>query len=149
MIVETLRDLGPWSWWIAGVVLLALELAIPGNVLVWFGVAAVLTGLLALFIDPGWQAELIVFVVLSVVLVVAGRQVFSREAAPGERPFLNDRAHRLVGNSYMLHKPIVDGHGVVRVDDANWRIVGPDMPSGTRVKVAGVDGTVLSVVKDE
>jgi membrane protein implicated in regulation of membrane protease activity len=149
MILETFRDLGPWSWWIVGVALLALELAMPGNVVVWFGVAAVLTGILALFADLGWQVELLVFVVLSVVLVIAGRRLFSREAAPGERPFLNDRARRLVGGSYVLHQPIVEGQGTIRVDDTNWRVTGPDLPSGSRVKVAGVDGTKLSVVKDE
>jgi membrane protein implicated in regulation of membrane protease activity len=149
MILDTFRDLGPWSWWIVGVALLALELAMPGNVVVWFGVAAVLTGILALFADLGWQVELLVFVVLSVVLVIAGRRLFSREAAPGERPFLNDRARRLVGGSYVLHQPIVEGQGTIRVDDTNWRVTGPDLPSGSRVKVAGVDGTKLSVVKDE
>jgi len=33
------------AWWIAGLVLLGLELLVPGNVLVWFGIAAMLTGL--------------------------------------------------------------------------------------------------------
>ncbi len=91
--------------------------------------------------------ELIVFVVLAVVLVIAGRRIFARNAQPGEQPFLNDRAHRLVGSTYMLAAPIVDGHGQVRVDDTNWRITGPDLPSGTLVKVVGADGAVLKVEK--
>ena len=133
MILEIIRQLGPWSWWVFGLVLLGLEILVPGNVFVWFGVAALLTGVLALLTHFGWQIELIVFVVLALVLVVVGRRVFGRQAQPGEQPFLNDRAHRLVGGSYMLSAPIVDGHGQVRVDDTNWRITGPDLPSGTRV----------------
>ncbi len=145
MILQIVQQFGPWSWWVLGLVLLGLEILVPGNVFVWFGVAALLTGVLALFTAFGWQVELIVFVVLALVLVVAGRRLFARTTQPGEQPFLNDRAHRLVGSSYMLSEPIVDGHGQVRVDDTNWRITGPDLPSGTRVKVVDADGAVLKV----
>jgi membrane protein implicated in regulation of membrane protease activity len=149
MIIDTIRNLGPWSWWIAGVILLALELAIPGNVIVWFGVAAILTGGLALLVDWGWQVELGVFIVLSVVLVIAGRRYFGRDVSPGEQPFLNARARRLIGSTYVLTQPIVDGRGSIRVDDSNWRITGPDLPSGSKVRVTGVDGAVLTVARAE
>ena len=147
MILNAFRQLGPWSWLLIGVILLGLELVIPGNVFVWFGVAAILTGALALFTDLGWQIELISFVVLSLVLAVAGRRYFARNLSPGEQPFLNDRARRLVGGSYVLSEPIVDGHGSIRIDDTNWRVTGPDLPSGTKVRVAGADGAVLAVEK--
>jgi inner membrane protein len=147
MILQIVHQLGPWTWWVLGLVLLGLEILVPGNVFVWFGVAALLTGVLALFTELGWQVELIVFVVLALVLVVAGRRLFARTTQPGEQPFLNDRAHRLVGSSYMLSAPIVDGHGQVKVDDTNWRVVGPDLPSGTLVKVVDADGAVLKVEK--
>ena len=147
MILQAINQLGPWSWWVFGLILLALEIVVPGNVFVWFGVAALITGVMALFTHFGWQVELIVFVVLAVVLVIAGRRVFARASQPGEQPFLNDRAHRLVGSTYMLAAPIVDGHGRVRIDDTNWRITGPDLPSGTLVKVVDADGAVLKVEK--
>jgi len=145
MIPDLIGDLGGWGWWIAGVMLLALELAIPGNVLVWFGVAAILTGVLALMFEWSWQVELVLFIVLSAVLLIAGRRYFGRDVSPGEQPFLNARAMRLVGGTYVLAQPIVDGHGTIRIDDSNWRITGPDLPSGTKVRVSGVNGTVLSV----
>ncbi len=147
MILDLIDQLGPWSWWVFGLILLALEIIVPGNVFVWFGVAALITGGLALFANFGWQVELIVFVVLAVVLVVVGRRIFARASQPGEQPFLNDRAHRLVGSAYMLSVPIVDGRGQVRIDDTNWRITGPDLPSGTRIKVVDADGAVLKVEK--
>jgi membrane protein implicated in regulation of membrane protease activity len=145
MILDAIHQLGPWSWVVIGLILLALELVVPGNVIVWFGAAAILTGGVALITDLGWQLELLIFVVLAVVLVILGRRVFAREREPGEQPFLNDRARRLVGSVHVLATPIVDGQGKVRIDDTNWRIAGPDMPSGTRVKIAGVDGAVLKV----
>jgi len=71
------------------------------------------------------------------VLVIVGRRYFARDNRPGEQPFLNDRAARLVGGTYVLTKPIVDGHGQIKVDDTNWRVTGPDLPSGSKVQVAG------------
>ena len=148
MIVDLIGRFGAWSWVVAGIILLALEVLAPGTVFLWFGVAAILTGVLALVTDFGWQVDVIVFVALAAVLVVVGRRVFSREKSPGERPFLNDRARRLVGTSYVLAEPIVDGRGRIRVDDTNWRITGPDMPSGSRVRIASADGAKLVVEAD-
>jgi inner membrane protein len=138
-------SLGVWTWWILGIVLLALEVFAPGNVLVWFGIAAILTGILALFVDLTWQTEALVFVVLAVVLAIAGRRYFARESKKGGQPLLNERAGRLIGQSFVLVEPIVDGRGRLRVDDTNWRVTGPDLPSGTRVRVNGNDGAVLIV----
>jgi membrane protein implicated in regulation of membrane protease activity len=124
MIVQWVTQLGPWSWVLLGLILLALEIIVPGNIFVWFGVAGILTGLLAFVTDFGWQGDLIVFVLLALVLVIVGRRVFARSAQPGERPFLNDRAHQLVGNAYVLSAPIVDGRGSVHIDDTTWRVTG-------------------------
>lgn len=145
MIAALVEQFGPWSWVVAGLLLLGLELLLPGNVFVWFGVAAILTGILALLASLGWQTELLVFIVLAVALVVVGRRAFSREASPGERPFLNDRALRLVGTSYVLSEPIVNGQGRIHVDDTKWRVNGPDLPAGTKVRIASADGTRLNV----
>jgi membrane protein implicated in regulation of membrane protease activity len=147
MIVEFLRNLGIWNWFIAGVILLALEIFVPGNVFVWFGIAAIVTGAVAWFGDFGWQVDFIVFVVLAVVLALAGRRLFARDSEPGEQPFLNDRTQRIVGGIYVLASPIIDGKGRIRIDDTQWRVTGPDVPSGTRVKVVSADGSVLTVVR--
>jgi membrane protein implicated in regulation of membrane protease activity len=146
-MLDFFRGLGDWNWLIAGVVLLGLEVFVPGNVFVWFGVAAIITGAVAWLAALGWQIDLIVFVVLSVVLVLVGRRLFGRGNDPGEQPFLNDRTHRIVGSVYVLGEPIIDGKGRVKIDDTRWRITGPDMPSGSRVRVIGADGPVLTVVR--
>ena len=40
-------SLGPWAWIIAGAILLALELAVPGAFMMWLGLAAVMVGAVA------------------------------------------------------------------------------------------------------
>lgn len=147
MVIDLVRQLGPWAWVIVGLALLALELFAPGNVFVWFGLAALITGGLTLLTDFSWQVDFLVFGVLSLVLVVAGRRYFARAKAPSEQPFLNQRAGGLVGRTYPLAEPIVSGHGRIRIDDTTWRITGPDLPSGTNVRVVSADGAVLAVIK--
>jgi len=145
MIVDILDQLGPWAWWIVGVILLGLELLMPGSFFVWIGIAALVTGVMAVFTDFTWQTQAIVFAALALVIAVAGRTYFSRRSARNEQPLLNQRAVRLIGRKYVLLEPIVDGRGKVRIDDTNWRVAGPDLPSGAEIKIAGIDGTVLLV----
>ena len=47
-IHSTMISLGPWAWIIAGAILLALELAVPGAFMMWLGIAAVLVGAISL-----------------------------------------------------------------------------------------------------
>ena len=36
-------------------------------------------------------------------------------------------------------------HASVKIGDSIWRVEGPELPKGTRVRVLGVDGTLLKV----
>ena len=38
-----------------------------------------------------------------------------------------------------------DGTGKLHVDDTIWKATGPDLPAGSRVRVTGLDGTVLTL----
>jgi membrane protein implicated in regulation of membrane protease activity len=145
MIGETIEWLGAWTWFIGGVLLLILEVLAPGTFFLWFGVAAIVTGIVAMIHDFGWQTELILFAVLAVVFVVVGRRYFSYDSTRSDQPLLNERAARLIGRDFILAEPIVGGTGKLRIDDSSWRIAGPDLPSGTRVRVTGHDGALLTV----
>jgi len=139
MILDFINDLGAWAWWVGGALLLAIEIVAPGNVLIWFGIAAVLTGTAALVAGIAWQVQLIAFAVLSLVLVIGGRSWFARSGG-SEEPLLNERATRLVGKSYVLLDPIVDGNGRIHVDDTVWRVTGP-------IRIVGHDGAMLKAAQ--
>jgi membrane protein implicated in regulation of membrane protease activity len=145
VILELISRLGPWNWWILGVLLLGLELLAPGSFFVWLGIASFVVGAAAFFLDLSWQVELVAFVVLALIFAIVGRRIFARDVTPGEQPFLNNRTQRIVGSIYVLGEPIIDGKGRIRIDDTRWRVVGPDMPSGARVKVVSAEGAVLHV----
>ncbi len=148
MLKSAIDTLGPWTWIVAGLILLGLEVVLPGTFFLWFGVSAIIVGIVALIFPAlAWQAELIGFVALAVVLVIVGRRYYAGGLGRIRPSGLNERAQNLVGRETVLGEPIVDGRGRIRVDDTVWRIVGPDMPSGSRVRVTGADGSVLRVEK--
>jgi membrane protein implicated in regulation of membrane protease activity len=46
---------------------------------------------------------------------------------------------------FTLEKPIVGGTGTVRIDDTIWRLAGPDLAGGSRVRVVRADAALLVV----
>jgi inner membrane protein len=144
-------SLGTWNWFIAGGLLLILEVLAPGVFMLWLGLAALLVGLISLAVDWTWQAQFIAFAAFAVAAIPLWRRLARSVEAPTDQPFLNRRAEALVGRVFTLEKPIVDGAGTLRIDDSFWRITGADSPAGSRVKIARVDGGALhvSVVRDQ
>jgi membrane protein implicated in regulation of membrane protease activity len=144
--MELLQQLGPWGWLLGGVALFIGEMLIPGTFLVWFGLGAAMTGgLLLLFPELAWQAQWIIFAVLSVVSVFVWRRYRAHHPETSDHPILNQRGRNYVGRRFTLASPIVDGVGKLHVDDTSWKISGADLPAGAHVKVVGVEGTMLKV----
>jgi membrane protein implicated in regulation of membrane protease activity len=137
---------GPWPWFLAAAILMILELAVPGAFMLWFGLAAAATGLVALVFDLSWQREILLFAVLALIFVLIGRNLMHRQGQQqSDKPFLNRRTDAFIGREFTLTEPIVNGAGRVRVDDTVWRVVGADAPAGSTVRVTRVDGAALVV----
>ncbi len=146
MIGLLLESLGSWGWLIAGVLLLLLEIIVSGIFLLWFGLAALCVGVLALVFDFGWQTQWIIFAALSVIVVFCWVRWSRNNASEGkgtDEPLLNRRAERQIGRVFTLEEPLVNGAGRVKIDDTVWRIEGEDMPAGARIRIAGVRGSAL------
>jgi membrane protein implicated in regulation of membrane protease activity len=144
-ILEIIASYGGWSWIVAGLVLLALELVVPGGILLWLGIAGIVTGLAALLQPIGWPLQFLIFGGLSLVLIVGWLRYSKGRGDDNDRPFLNRRAERLVGHESMLDEPIVNGSGRLQLGDTVWRVAGPDLPAGQRVRVVAAEGAVLRV----
>ncbi|MCB1865054.1 MAG: NfeD family protein [Chromatiales bacterium] len=146
----TLWPLDFWGWWIVGAALLVVELLAPGTFFLWLGIAAGVVGLVVWLVPAfPWQAQLVLFAVLTLASVVAWRAYLRRRPIQTDRPALNRRGEQYIGRTAVLAEPIANGRGTLKLDDTVWRIAGPDLAAGTRVQVAGVDGAVLVVVGTE
>lgn len=140
-----------WHWLILGFVLIAAEVLVPGTFLLWPGLAALVTGMVAYSLPAlPWQGLAALFAVLTVVIALAGRRLYARLTRPvDDEPALNRRAQSFLGTTHTLATPILDGAGRLKLGDTTWKIVGPDLPTGARVRIVGVDGIALKVEKIE
>lgn len=144
-VIDFVTSNGPWAWIVAGLVLLALELVVPGGFLLWMGISGIITGLVVLFQPIGWPLQWLLFGVLSLVSIALWvRWTRSRPSAT-DRPYLNRRAEQFVGQEAVLEQPIQQGFGRVVLGDTVWRVSGPDLPAGQRVRIVGSVGAVLQV----
>ncbi len=145
-MTELIPGLGQWFWWIIAAVLLIGEMVAPGFFLLWLAAAAALTAFIDLATNLSWQGEIATFAALSLALVLITWRIVSAQWHPkSDQPNLNKRLHGFVGQTFVLEQSILNGRGKLRIQDALWEVEGPDMPSGTRVTITGVNAMQLTV----
>ena len=134
-----------WLWLIGGVVLLIAEVIAPGFFLVFIGAAALATGLFAVLFGLGTAAQLVLFVLYTLLAVFAGRRFYANRTSDSADPLLNDRAARLVGKVVTVVSEVDEHNGRVRVGDSEWSARGGPAAIGERVRITGIDGNCLKV----
>ncbi len=136
-----------WIWLAIGVILLAIEAAFSTEWLLWpavsAGVVAVVT---ALGLPLGLLGEVLLFAVLTVAATLLSRRLIQR-VNPSDRPDINARDNRLIGQRAQVTQAFVDGRGRVFVSGAEWiaEIEGAAPLAGESVIVEGFDGPRLKV----
>jgi inner membrane protein len=132
-------------WLLAGLALLILEVHTPGAFMMWLGLAACGTGLVVLASDIGFEAQVVTFGVLAAVSLGVGLRF--RRCPVG----LNTQKAGLAGRPATA-LAFQGREGRVRVGDSDWAARVPadvaEPAAGARLRVEGVDGTVLIVRPD-
>jgi membrane protein implicated in regulation of membrane protease activity len=136
---------GHWAWLAVGLALAVAEIVSPGVFLIWLAGAAIVTGLLAWALPLSVALQIVIFAVLAIVAVFAGRRYLGAHPVVSPDPLMNDRGGRLVGETVVVTSVIVGGSGRIKYGDSEWLARGPDAEPGTRMRVSGHDGTVLLV----
>ncbi len=135
-----------WTWWIVGLVLVAIEVFAWSTFFLWMGLAALITGgVLFVYPDLSWKYQMLLFAVLSVGSVFAWRRYYVSHPPKTDAPTLNRRGEQYVGRILTLESGIESGRGAARLEDTRWSVVGPELPAGTRIRVVGVEGASLRV----
>jgi inner membrane protein len=132
-----------WIIWMAGgLILLAVEIHAPGAFMMWLGLAACGTGLVVLASGIGFAMQVVTCAVLAAISLSVGLRFRHRPVR------LNTQQAGLAGRSATA-LAFHGREGRVRVGDSDWAArVPPDVAepaSGSRLRVEGVDGTVLIV----
>jgi membrane protein implicated in regulation of membrane protease activity len=129
-------------WLVAGLALLGIEIHAPGAFMMWLGLAACGTGLVALATGIGFELQVVTCAVLAAISLAVGLRLRHRPVR------LNTQQSGLAGRAATA-LTFQGREGRVRVGDSDWAArVPPDVAepaSGSRLRVEGVDGTVLIV----
>ena len=141
-----LEQLDYSHWWVPVILFIILALFVPGAFFLWMGIAAGLVGLILVVApDMGWQYQLMLFAIVSVVSIVVWRIYLNKHPTHTDRPTLNMRGEQYVGRVFTLSEPVVNGIGKIKVDDTMWKIEGDDCDAGTKIKIIKTDGAVLKM----
>src|SRR5215813_8488945 len=104
-----------WHWWVLGLVLVVVEMVAPGFLL--------------LVPSLSWQVQFLIFGVLAIGSVAAGRYYLRRNPIETDDATLNRRGAQYIGRVVTPEEPIVNGLGKVKTGDSWWRVQGPDLPA--------------------
>ena len=141
-----MENLEPHYTWLAiGLVLAAAEMAIPGVFLIWMAGAALIVGFVTWLYPIGILVQILLFALLAIVAVFTGRRYLRNNPIEPADPLMNRRADRVIGEVVTVTQAIDGGTGKVKLGDSEWLAKGADAQPGTRMRVTGHDGTVLTV----
>lgn len=137
----------PWSWFIIGCLLMALEALIPGVFILWIGVAAIVVGL---FVSAWPEAPLgLQFLVLAVAIglsVWVGLRLHRKRKLSPEQSSLNSGLHSYIGRQAVAITAFAQGQGRVRLDDSFYTaLCSAPIAEGDPVRVVGIEGSMLLV----
>jgi membrane protein implicated in regulation of membrane protease activity len=137
-----------WHWLVLGLLLLVAEMAASGGFyFIFFGVAAVLIGLLASadMAGPFW-AQLLMFSVLSLATLALFRARLLRWL---QLDLQMPEVDSLMGEIGVVTEPLVPGLvGKIELRGSSWSARNrgaASLGTGTRCRVVGVDGLMLFV----
>ena len=139
-----------WHWVVLGTALILLELAVPAFVLVWFGVGAVIVGVVMFAIPQlSFASQVFIWIVCSLAFIGLWFRVFkpglhkttaglSRGSFIGEIGLVTKDIRTYEKGQIRFQKPILGAEVWESIADE-------EIKAGERVKVVDVEGNILKV----
>ena len=142
-----------WHWIVLGIALMAMEILLPSFVALWFGAAAVIAGVLLLFIPSLSVAiQVVLWVIFSIIFTWLWFRIMQPLAIDKTKAGLSREA--IVGEiGQVLSAPTTERRGTLRfsvpiLGADEWPFICSDeVASGDRVRVSDISGNDLIVIK--
>lgn len=139
-----------WHWIAGGLLLILLELAIPSFFIIWFGLGALLVGVLMLFLALSLAAQFTVWAIASGAMALLWMRYFknpdrtksgiAKEAFLGETGMIIREVSELKKGQIRFQKPILGSD--------TWPVIADEtIPAGERAHIVDVMGQTLKVSK--
>lgn len=137
-----------WMLWVvAGVICIIIEIFTPGFFFMSLGVSAIITGLLALFIEPVYW-HFIIFILVSFLLFLNLKKLGKKLISDKSKP---TNVSALIGKIGKVTKKIpIDGKGYVKIGGEEWpamEINNREVEVDSKVIVKNIDGNKVIVEK--
>jgi len=149
--MDTIKDLlrPEVVWFLVGLLLLVLELSLPGLIVGFFGIGAWVVAIVCLMTDIGINAQLIIFIVASVLSLLLLRKwvkgVFLGHA--GAKQDLTHDLEEFVGQRAVVTEKIVPkAGGKVEFHGSRWEAqADQEIAEGAIVEIVGKDNITFKV----
>ena len=143
-----------WHWVALGLLLIASELLLPAFYLVWFGLGALLTGLVVAVVPLALTGQLILWSVASTAMVAAWLKLFRNP----DRTSAGQAKEGALGVVGMVTRPVGElgqgpGQGEILfqrpvLGSDRWPVVADHaIPAGAKARVVDVLGQILKIEK--
>ncbi|PKO88836.1 MAG: hypothetical protein CVU18_06085 [Betaproteobacteria bacterium HGW-Betaproteobacteria-12] len=140
-----------WYWIVGGIALILAELIVPSFFIVWFGLGALVVGLLALAFDLSLTAQLVTWTLASLAMVWLWFKVFKQSFRKtqigtadgeviGEIGLLVNGVAPFERGKVRFQRPVLGADEWVCLADTA-------IAAGERVKVISIEGSFLKVGK--
>ena len=137
-----------WIFWlvISGIFFI-LEIFTTGFLIFWLGIAGLLAMIVS-FITSNLAIQIVVFVVASIILIIATRPLINKFLKMDNTNTLPTNVYRLLGKEGIVVEDIknVEYTGKVKIHGELWSALADiDIAKGTKIKVLEVNGVKLKV----
>ena len=134
----------PILWFIAGIILIMLEISIPGGfIMLFFGLGALTLSLLTFFIDMGWMFQIALFLVSSLMYLFLLRENAQRFLNPQIK---EDPENEFIGKTAKALTTISEEEGKVEFKGTQWPALSKErILPGTEVEIVGQESIILFV----
>ncbi len=143
-------ELAWWHWMVMGMVLVGLEMLVPTFFLIWFGLGAILVGLITLVAVPGFAIQLVLWAVASLAMMGVWLKWFkipdsnragqAKEGVMGLTGLITRPVTETENGEILFQRPVLGAD--------RWPVVA-DAPiaAGAKAKIVDVLGQTLKVAK--
>ena len=141
----------PWLvWFLAGIAVMLAELAVPGFVILFFGLGCWGAAAVAVFAPEAYSAQVVVFLIVSIASLMTLRKVAMRVfVGRSEGPENEDFGNVPVGARITLDQDLEAGRvGRVHFRGTLWDAISEErIPAGSDAEITGVDKANRSRLK--
>lgn len=138
-------------WFVIGLILLVLEFLAPGLLVIFFGIGAWVTALVCLFLTPGVNSQILIFLVTSVLSLLLLRKYLKRVFYKDEHAPEDTLSDEFIGKTAVVEVPIKNGkRGKVIFKGTSWTAESDyNLEKGHQVMIISKESIVLKVVPIE